>query len=49
MPLRVPQSGTIGVGVSLLSYAGNVYVGVISDRKLVKAPDAVVARFGPEF
>ena len=45
----VPQSGTIGIGVSLLSYAGNVYVGVISDRKLVKAPDAVVARFGPEF
>ena len=45
----VPQSGTIGVGVSLLSYAGHVYVGVISDRKLVKAPDAVVARFGPEF
>ena len=45
----VPQSGTIGIGVSLLSYAGNVYVGVISDRRLVKAPDAVVARFGPEF
>jgi len=45
----VPQSGTLGVGISLLSYAGNVYVGMISDRKLVKSPDAVVARFGPEF
>jgi WS/DGAT/MGAT family acyltransferase len=45
----VPQSGTIGLGISLLSYAGQVYVGVISDRKLVKAPDEVVARFSAEF
>jgi WS/DGAT/MGAT family acyltransferase len=45
----VPQSGTIGLGISLLSYAGQVYVGMISDRTLVKAPDAVVARFSAEF
>jgi WS/DGAT/MGAT family acyltransferase len=45
----VPQSGSIGLGISLLSYAGQVYVGMISDRKLIKAPDDVVARFSAEF
>jgi len=45
----VPQSGTIGLGISILSYAGQVYFGMISDRKLVRTPDEVVARFVPEF
>jgi WS/DGAT/MGAT family acyltransferase len=45
----VPQSGSIGLGISILSYAGHVYLGMISDRKLVKEPDRVVARFAPEF
>jgi len=45
----VPQTGTIGLGISILSYAGQVYFGMISDRKLVEAPDRVVARFGREF
>ena len=45
----VPQSGSIGLGLSLLSYAGQVYCGMICDRKLVDDPDALVARFAPEF
>jgi diacylglycerol O-acyltransferase / wax synthase len=45
----VPQSGSIGLGLSLLSYAGQVYFGIISDRQLVDEPDALVARFTPEF
>jgi hypothetical protein len=45
----VPQSGSIGLGVSLLSYAGQVYFGVISDQQLIEDPDALVARFAPEF
>jgi WS/DGAT/MGAT family acyltransferase len=45
----VPQSGTIGVGISILSYAGKVYFGMISDRSLVKEPGAVVDRIAPEF
>jgi WS/DGAT/MGAT family acyltransferase len=45
----VPQSGSIGLGLSLLSYAGQVYFGAISDRRLVDDPDALVARFAPEF
>ena len=45
----VPQSGTIGIGISILSYAGQVYFGMISDRKLVREPHKVVDRFAPEF
>jgi WS/DGAT/MGAT family acyltransferase len=45
----VPQSGTIGLGISILSYAGQVYFGMISDRKLITAPQEIVRRFGPEF
>ena len=45
----VPQSGTIGLGISILSYAGQVHFGMISDRRLVRDPGQVVARFAPEF
>jgi hypothetical protein len=45
----VPQSGTIGLGISILSYAGQVYFGMISDRKVLDAPSRVVERFAPEF
>jgi WS/DGAT/MGAT family acyltransferase len=45
----VPQSGSIGLGLSLLSYAGQVYFGTVCDRGLVDDPDALVARFAPEF
>jgi diacylglycerol O-acyltransferase len=45
----VPQSGDIGMGVSILSYDGNVQFGLITDRKLCPDPERVIARFGPEF
>jgi WS/DGAT/MGAT family acyltransferase len=45
----VPQSGTMGIGVSLLSYAGKVFIGMIADRALVPDPGQLVGRFGPEF
>ncbi len=45
----VPQSGSMGVGVSVLSYAGQVFFGVIADEALIADPQAVVDRFGPEF
>ena len=45
----VPQSGDIGVGVSVLSYGGGVQFGLITDKKLCPDPQAVVARFEPEF
>jgi WS/DGAT/MGAT family acyltransferase len=45
----VPQSGSMGVGVSVLTYAGRVHVGMIGDRNLVPDPRQVVGRFAPEF
>jgi hypothetical protein len=45
----VPQTGTIGVGISVLSYAGKVYFGLIADRKLIRHPHRVADRFAPEF
>jgi len=45
----VPQSGDIGVGVSILSYAGQVQFGLITDAELCPDPERVIAHFGPEF
>jgi len=45
----VPQSGDIGMGVSILSYNGCVQFGLVTDRHLVDDPDCIVARFRPEF
>jgi hypothetical protein len=45
----VPQTGSIGVGISILSYNGRVHFGLISDAKLIPDPDNVIQRFGSEF
>lgn len=45
----VPQSGSMGIGVSILSYAGKVFFGIIADRNLLPEPGRVVDRVGPEF
>ena len=45
----VPQTGSIGLGLSILSYRGKVHFGLIADARLVPDPDAVVRRFGEEF
>ncbi len=41
----VPQSGRLGLGISILSYAGEVMVGVASDAGLVPDPQAIVEGF----
>ena len=45
----VPQSGNIGVGVSILSFNDRVHFGLITDAALVPDPQAIIARFAPEF
>jgi len=45
----VPASGHIGVGVSILSYAGGVQFGLITDSRLCPDPQAIIERFQPEF
>ena len=45
----VPQSGDIGMGVSILSYNGGVQFGLITDAARVPDPENVIAHFRPEF
>ena len=45
----VPQSGDIGMGVSILTYAGKVQFGLITDERLCPEPQAVIDEFAPEF
>ncbi|HEY3181110.1 MAG TPA: wax ester/triacylglycerol synthase family O-acyltransferase [Casimicrobiaceae bacterium] len=45
----VPQSGNIGIGVSIISYNDSVQFGVVTDRGLCPDPEKLMARFGTEF
>ena len=45
----VPQSGSVGLGVSILSYGGGVQFGVISDATLCPEPQKIIDEFEPEF
>ncbi|MEN9538824.1 MAG: hypothetical protein RLZZ126_1059 [Pseudomonadota bacterium] len=45
----VPQSGTVGMGVSILSYGGGVQFGVITDAGLCPDPQTIIDGFAPEF
>ncbi len=49
MMFWVPQTGSIGIGISIMSYNNRVHFGLISDAKLVPDPDTVIQRFEPEF
>jgi diacylglycerol O-acyltransferase / wax synthase len=39
----VPQSGRMGLGISILSYAGTVTIGILADAALVPDPGALAA------
>ena len=45
----VPQSGTVGMGVSILSYGGGVQFGVMTDSTLCPDPQKIIDEFEPEF
>ena len=45
----VPQSGSVGMGVSIQSYNSRVHFGLITDQKLVRDPEAIINQFGKEF
>jgi len=45
----VPQSGDIGLGVSILSYGGGVQFGVITDTTLCTEPQQIIDACAPEF
>ncbi len=45
----VPQSGDIGMGVSILSYDNKVQFGLITDKNLVPDPERIVENFAIQF
>jgi diacylglycerol O-acyltransferase len=45
----VPQSGDIGLGVSILSYDQQVQFGLIAAHNLVPEPEKIIQYFEPEF
>ena len=49
MMFWVPQNGNIGLGISILSYNGKVFFGLISDHRMLAEPSAVIPRFKKEF
>jgi len=49
MMFWVPQTGNVGIGISIMSYQNHVHFGLIADGRLMPDPDAVIRRFGPEF
>jgi len=48
MMFWVPQSGKLGVGVSILSYDRKVFFGLIVDRRLIADPGRIIEKFKPE-
>lgn len=45
----VPQSGSIGLGISVLTYVDQVLFGVVADRNLIPEPHRIVDGFADEF
>jgi diacylglycerol O-acyltransferase / wax synthase len=44
----IPRYGGIGIGISILSYAGQVRLGVVSDDAIVPDPENIMAGFRDE-
>ena len=45
----VPTTGDLGLGLSILSYAGGVQFGLMTDRALCPDPERISERFAAEF
>jgi WS/DGAT/MGAT family acyltransferase len=45
----VPQSGSLGMGISIISYNGQVWLGVATDKGLVPDPETIVSLYRDEF
>ncbi|MDX1343317.1 MAG: WS/DGAT domain-containing protein [Reinekea sp.] len=45
----VPQSGSIGVGVSILTYNNRVQFGLMTDQQLIQTPQSIIECFNDEF
>jgi WS/DGAT/MGAT family acyltransferase len=41
----VPQSGEVGIGLSILSYDGHIQFGIVADKNLITSPDDLATYF----
>jgi len=48
MMFWVPQTGGIGIGISILSYNGHIYFGLITDQRCIADPRSVIDEFPKE-
>ena len=46
---RMPSSGDVGLGVSILSYGGGVQFALVTDQQLCPEPSRIIDRFDFEF
>ncbi|GIV68516.1 WS/DGAT/MGAT family O-acyltransferase [Caldilinea sp.] len=49
MTFWVPHPGDLGMGISILSYNGEVTLGIVADAGLVPDPERIAEEFGEEF
>jgi WS/DGAT/MGAT family acyltransferase len=49
MMFWVPQTSTLGMGVSLISYNDKAYLGVVTDPNIINDPDNIIEGFYKEF
>ena len=45
----VPRAGAVSMGISIISYVGEVQLGIATDVKLVPNPEAIIEGFHAEF
>ncbi len=45
----VPRSGEVALGVSIISYAGSVTLGIATDRRVAPDPEKITQYFTREF
>ena len=45
----VPQSGRLSLGISILSYANNIYLGLATDAGIIPDPDEIMLGFYAEY
>lgn len=44
----IPHTTHLGIGISLMSYDGKIYMGIVTDEGLINDPDAIVSYFRTE-
>lgn len=49
MMFWIPQTSTLGMGVSLISYNDKAYLGVVTDPNIITDPDNIIEGFYKEF